>query len=483
MTDPAPAASPTTASPGPPPRWRTPALLALVTVVLRVPALLASRHLTFDDGVFGASAVAMREGGVPFRDVFSSQGPLFLPLVFVADLVGLRTLNAPRLLGMVAAVGLVLATWAMARRFGLRTGAVVAALLVTTSGSILFVTGPLAADAPALAFGTLGVAAALRYRDQPSLRGAVLVGVLTGAALMVKALVLPLVVPIGLVLLLARRPRWFVAAVGAAVLVGLVPSALLGFADVWDQSVTYHLEVAGERTPLANLGKVASTFASRDALVLAVALVALGTFLVALARRERTRPSLLRADGAPTDGAVLLSWVLAVLVVLALVHPLWRPHVAHLVVPVALLAALCRPSLRSVVLAVLVASPWWLSASLPILWPEPYLEAEQEAVDRLQELPPGALAISDDPGLVFRAGRATPPDWVDGSILLVESERVTEDTIVAEAERDEVCAVVVWSSRWGDFEDLPTRLEAAGYEVTAQPEPDKLVFEKADCQP
>jgi 4-amino-4-deoxy-L-arabinose transferase-like glycosyltransferase len=486
MTDPAPAAPaapPAAPSATTAPRWRTPVLLAAFTVAIRIPALLATRHLTFDDGVFGASAVAMRDGGVPFRDVFSSQGPLFLPLVFVADLLGLRTLDAPRLLGVAAGVALVLATWAMARRLGRRTGAVIAALLVATSGSILFVTGPLAADGPALAFAALAVACALRYQDSPSLRGALLVGALTGAALMVKALVIPVVVPVGLVLLLARRPKWFVAAVGAAVAMAVVPSVLLGFSDVWDQSIAYHLEVAGDRTPLANLGKVASTFATRDALVLAVAVVGLGTLLVAVSRTARSWPALRRGDGGLTGGAVLGSWLLAVLVVLALEHPLWRPHVAHLVVPIAVLAVLCRPSLRAVVLAALVASPWWLSASLPILWPEPYLESEAQAVEQLQDLPPGALAISDDPGLVYRSGRSTPPDWVDGSILLVETERITEDSIVAEAEQPDVCAVVVWSGRWGDFEDLPARLLDAGYERTAHPEPDKTVYVKPDCTP
>ena len=64
------------------------AVLGALTVALRLPAFVAERHLTFDDGVYGASAVAMRAGGQPFRDVFSSQGPLFLPLVWVADLLG-----------------------------------------------------------------------------------------------------------------------------------------------------------------------------------------------------------------------------------------------------------------------------------------------------------------------------------------------------------------------------------------------------------
>ncbi|MBA3303764.1 MAG: hypothetical protein H0U26_07835, partial [Acidimicrobiia bacterium] len=91
------------------------ALLALGTAILRIPALLASAHLTVDDGVFGASAVVMRAGALPFRDVFSSQGPLFLPLVWSSDLVGLRTLNSPRVLALVSGIALVLAVYAGGR--------------------------------------------------------------------------------------------------------------------------------------------------------------------------------------------------------------------------------------------------------------------------------------------------------------------------------------------------------------------------------
>ena len=57
----------------------------------------------------------MRNGELPFRDIFSSQGPVFLPLVWVADLVGFRTLDAPRLLGVAAGVLLTIAVYSCAR--------------------------------------------------------------------------------------------------------------------------------------------------------------------------------------------------------------------------------------------------------------------------------------------------------------------------------------------------------------------------------
>src|SRR4051812_43054372 len=63
--------------------------VGVVAFIARLPAYLAHTYAHPDDATFGMSILAMRHGGVPFRDVFSSQGPLHLPLLFVGDLVGL----------------------------------------------------------------------------------------------------------------------------------------------------------------------------------------------------------------------------------------------------------------------------------------------------------------------------------------------------------------------------------------------------------
>ncbi|MGH8975771.1 MAG: hypothetical protein ACRD0C_21505, partial [Acidimicrobiia bacterium] len=212
-----------------------PVPMALVAgaLALRVPAFLASRHLSFDDGVYGASALAMRDGAAPFKDVFSSQGPLFLPLVWLADLVGLRTLDGPRLLAVAAGAVLVAAVWSAARGAGCgRVPAGVGAGLVATSGSVLWVTGPLTSDGPALALATTAVVLALAWRRAPALRTALLCGMAMGAALSVKSLLVAAAVPVGLVLW--RRPRHLVAAVGVAVAVALASALPWGLAAVWD---------------------------------------------------------------------------------------------------------------------------------------------------------------------------------------------------------------------------------------------------------
>ncbi|MBM3660607.1 MAG: hypothetical protein FJW95_14055, partial [Actinobacteria bacterium] len=142
-------------------------VLALAATVLRLPAILSSRHLSFDDGVYGVTAVAMRDGARPYRDVFSSQGPLHHPMLYVADLLGLRTSVAPRLLSLVAGVAITLCTYLAVRCVADRRAAVVAAALATSSGSILGVTTGISGDGPAIALAIGAVAVALAARTDP----------------------------------------------------------------------------------------------------------------------------------------------------------------------------------------------------------------------------------------------------------------------------------------------------------------------------
>ena len=484
------------------------AAVAVGAVAIRLPAYLATRHLSFDDGVYGASAVAMRHGGLPFRDVFSSQGPLFLPLVWLADLLGLRSSDAPRLLALASAVGLVAATWWAAR--GLRLSvpaATVAALLVATSGSVLWVTGPLTSDGPSLALATAAVAAALSYRRRPNLARALLIGGLMGATLSIKSLLVAAAVPVGLVLL--RDRRHLAAAVGVAAAISLAVALPWGLDNVWDQAFDYHLDAAGARTPVANLRKVASTLGDRDLPLATAAVAALAGW--ALARRRpgrRVPPEPGRPAGeARTEGPsgsptgtvgdplglrLIAAWLAATVLVLAAEHPLWRNHVAHLVPAVALLVAAAfdqlgaqlrppRPAVIAAVVLALFAVPYHLIHMSDVLWPAPPGRALTAARADLARLPPGAWAISDDPGVVWRAGRRTPDDLVDASILRIESGRLTAASVARAASDDRVCGVLVWSHRFANLTDLSGLLRNAGYSAGPGYGGVKTLWIRADC--
>ena len=449
-------------------------VLAVATVLLRVPAFVADRHLTFDDGVFGASAVAMRHGGQPFRDVFSSQGPLFLPLVWLGDLVGLRQLNSPRTLAVLAGVVLAGTIYLAGRELTDRAGALLAAGLTTACASVLWVTGPLAADGVAIALGSVTVLLVLRWRDELTVRRAVALGAAIGLTVSVKALAGTVILPVAIALLAARRLAPILAGAATSLAVHLVLWLPWGPGDVWDQSYDYHLDVAGDRTPLANLGKTLSTLGDRDLPVLVAALLALGWWIWS----RRRRPGRDLAD------VLVLAWLGAGLLVLAAEHPMWRPHVSQLVPPLALLAARHRPPWRILAVAAVAVVPYHVVHAWGVLHPQPYPRATAEVVDRLQALPDGALALSDDPGVVWRAGRRTTDDLVDTSVLRIDSGRMTSATVRDAAAGADVCAVAVRSQeRWGSFEDLPAALARLGYEPALEDDRGRVLYLREPCRP
>lgn len=451
--------------------------LTAVAAALRIPTFAASNHLTFDDGVFGASAVAMRDGGVPFRDVFSSQGPLFLPLVWMFDLVGFRTENAPRLLALASGIAVTLLLYVIGRRLHGHGVGLLAAALGTVSGSLLWTTGPLAADGPGLALALGAVAVALWYRDRPAVGKVLAFGVLAGAAFAVKSLfAVPPAMVVAWVLLERRAWRDLAVGVTASVVFVLAVSVPWGVADVWDQAVVYHLEAAGDRTPGANAEKVVSTLWDRDLLVFAFAVAGAGLAVAGRVRTpstgtpppQRVSSPQERANAYPWGGPAtpLAPWAVALLAVFLLEHPLWRPHLTHAVPVLALTAAYAfRHRLRWAVALLLVALVPHVVTTSDILWPDDYGAAEAQAVASLERLPEHAFAISDEPGFVWRAGLRTPADLVDASILRIESERITADSLTRAAHEPRVCAVLVWSQRFQRF-DLGARL--AGYRLAQE---------------
>jgi hypothetical protein len=99
------------------------------------------------------------------------------------------------------------------------------------------------------------------------------------------------------------------------------------------------------------------------------------------------------------------------------------------------------------------------------------------------------LAISDTPGLVWRAGRRVPDRFVDVSILRITSPtkslRLTGADITRAAARRDVCAVVRWSGdRFTHFPKLADQLHALGYrEVLSGAPGPKVLWVKRDCRP
>ena len=475
-------------------------IVGLAALLLRIPAFLASRSLVFDDGVFGSSVVAMRAGGVPFREVFSSQGPLFLPLAWLGDLVTLRTADSPRTIAVVSGIAIAMAVYLAGRELSTRPRALLAAGLVVVSGSVLWTTAPLAADGPASALAVIAVTLALVYRRSPSTARAIVIGVLAGAAFSVKSLlVLPALVTVGILVVSRRRRRDIVVVPIAAAVVALVVSVPWGISRVLEQSVLYHTDAVGERAPLQNVETVARTLFTRDLPLVVAGIVAIVAWLW-----HRSRPAPGAGDPDPERAAPgpggwierlgagrvpIVVWTLLVGGVLLTENPLWRSHVAHLVPPLALLIATARARWRTLAIATAVALPVWAVSLHPLLWPSGPDRAETAAARAIRSLPPGAMVISDTPGIVWRAGRRTPDRYVDTSILRITSPRrdvrITEDDVVRDAASPRVCGVVQWSDvRFGSFNGLGRRLRREGYvRQFVAPGSSHVLWLKARCRP
>ena len=160
---------------------------------------------------------------------------------------------------------------------------------------------------------------------------------------------------------------------------------------------------------------------------------------------------------------------------------------AHLVPAAALLVAVAfdrlgAPAVRRALVAVAVlAVPYHAVHLSEVLWPAPPGPALAAARADLRALPPGAQVISDDPGVVWRAGRRTPDDLVDTSMLRIESRRLTAPSLRSAAVVDPVCAVLVWSHRFGDLKTLPALLEDRGYRRSARYGGVKVLFTRPSC--
>jgi hypothetical protein len=416
---------------------------------------LSSRALSFDDGVFGATVVDMRRGLLPYRDVFASQGPLHLPLLYAGDVLGLHTTDAPRLTPLLAGVVTAIALWASARRLGAtRTAAFVAGLLVATTGTMLWTTGQITGDGPAAALTALAVWSALAYRDDPRWWRAALTGALFGGALATKPIVVAVLVPLVVWLLARRRCAHVAAAALATVGVWLAAALPWGLGRVWRQSVQYHVGAGPSYSHIRQLAKLTTTLATRDPVL--VAAVVLG--LIAAAR--------VRPPQARSDERLLGIWLALVAIVLVFEKAMFANHIAAIILPLGLLAAVRPPPWRWLVIALVVLGPWELANQRDILWPSHLTGVDAQVVAQLRRLPHGAAAIADDPGLVWRAGLTTPAQMNDTTDMRIFQRELTTQVVTHAAASTHTCAIVITPVGFGtQLSGLRAAITAVGYHL------------------
>jgi len=452
-------------------RRALPATLGVVVAIgFRVPTWLSQVQLSYDDGVYGASVDLMASGMMPFRDFFSSQGPVFLPMLRGFDLLGLGELTAPRV-AMMASGGLIaLATFWIVRRTADALTAAAISLVVGSSGLLLLAAGRLHSEGPAIALGLAAVAVAGAHVSSPTWR-ALAAGMLIALALATKSLhLVPAAVAVFLILWRAGRGRSVLIGGVSAAVTGLVVSIPFGLDDVWDQYVLFHLDKSRAIDITDNVSGIHGLLWKHDLPIMVLVAIALLTLVVA-PRRGST------SDSLPTW--IVWVWMGLGVGLLVFTQPIlggFERFAAILIPPAALLASRAPVDRTILVVLALIAVPYqWVALSgTEVRHPD---AVDLEVTAELVTIPSESYVVIDEPGLTWFSDRLSHPATVDSSFGRIGAGRMTPEILEMAIADERTCAVVSWSGR---FRSIGLDEAPAGFEKLWEQE-DRFVAIKPDC--
>ena len=416
----------------------------LGAIALRAP-LLAGGQIDYDEGVYWQSLRSLAAGHPLFASVFSSQPPAFLLLLMPPYRLMGDTIVAARVAVLVVAL---LGIAAAGRAAWLLAGpgaGVLAAALMAADPLLFRQSVTLQSDGPAVALGLVAIAMAAQARAS-SERRAVLLAAGAGAVLAIAILTKLLAVaafPAVLVLLVGRpvNPRMVPRLFGAATLGwGVAMAALLlpfisVWSDLWAETVSFHLHARS--APLGGLD--AQTYLRE----LPIALLGVVGFLIALRR-------------APMLAATVAVWAITAALGLIVQHPVWPHHAVALVAPLTVasgaitLPLTARPigsAVTAAGAAAVVLAGSITSAAYVRALQEPAAAVEPTIAALRASTRPADLVISDDQFATALAGRSTPPELVDTSLVRVTAGHLTVDEVIAVAQRWHVRAVLLRTER------------------------------------
>jgi hypothetical protein len=414
-----------------------------------------------DEGIRGIQLLLMSAGYRPMQEIYSSQGPLLLDMLYPLYRLFGETLGAARLaIGVYSLFGIV-GVYVAARAVGGPVGGTVAALLLTLSPNYLRNSRQALAEVPALAPAILAVAAAFEYQRSGRRGWLVISGVLLGAALLIKPIVVAAVVPIALAALLgpriSMRPLILVGLVSLVVVAAIVLTT--GFSTVVDQMIDYRIksrQVSGWSWS-ENLKVIRGTLIARDQYGL-FALSGAGVVLALLMRPRFAIPH--------------LGWILATAALLAFYAPLFPKHVVIAIPPLVVAAGagigLTWQALREHRVMGLIGSFVLVAPVLLYAWSLPAIATvnigfmnldqsfEGQRFARTADIAAtiaalterGDFVVTDEPEQAFHAQRLVPPTLADPSSSRVRARELTGEAVVTAAEEYDVKLVALASDRF-----------------------------------
>lgn len=442
-------------------------IVALLTILafalsLRVFDLEGARSSfpdLFDEGIRAEQLLLMRHGFRPFRDIYASQGPLLLDLLYPPYMLLGGTLGAARLtVGLLSVVGVAGIYWTARVMAGPLAG-LLAAVLLVVSPVYLEASRLALAEVPSIVPVIVALGAAVSYQRSGARAWLIASAVLLAVGVLVKPMVIGAVLPVTAAVLLRKGIRmsdvlWYV---GTSVGTAAAVIAFLGPADVYEQIVVYRLGSRANDTwdMIKNWDEVVREPARAfPAFVTLGALGALASLL--LGRR-----------GIPV--ALFVGSMYLVLFAYTSLHP---KHQVYLVPPLALAGGVGVASLLSVrgsslprlvagagaaVLGILAAgtlvqAPDALARGTTLVDedvdPDLHVYDREVAATLRALISPEQFVLSDHPYLPYLAGRMVPPEMVDPSKGRFRAGVLTSEMVVQSATRRDVTTVLFWADRF-----------------------------------
>ncbi len=367
---------------------------------------------------------ALRHGQELGSQVFASQPPGFYMMLSAEVLPAGRSVTFARAEMLVFAVIGVVAAYGLARSVSGAAGGIAAAAVLASAPAYATESVRVAADIPSVALALAALALAARARRQ-SLALAAVSGAVFAAALSVKLLVLPGVVPLALIL---RRPRPLAAAALGAF--PIAAAITLPFASslgaIWHDAVSFHR--SARSLGGGNAHRVIDFFNPKTPFTW---LVAAGAVTAAATRTRATH----------------WAFVVAAIVFLLFQRPLLDHHFVLLAAAGAVAAGsslqVDRP-LVAAALALMVAGGWVQQWRQRVTNDVPEPAAVITAAENLRaRTAPAELVGADLPIVAFRADRRLPGELVDTSAVRFASGSLTDADVLATLRHAHVRTVVV----------------------------------------
>lgn len=441
-------------------------IIGAIAFIVRVPVLFKNYPLGFDDGLYSMSARHVADGAIPFRQVFSSQGAYFLPIISLpshfTDLY-----YAPRIIPILAGIVAAILVFQISKNYIPQSWSLFAAIIVATSGSLIRTTGPVTSDGLLICVSLFVVLFAVWVRDRPSVFNIVLLGLSIGVGLGVKNLFMApaLLYTIAMTWRICLKKKIIIASIAS--LVFIIPIVIYGVSDVYVETILYHLEKNTKRDISGNLDKILHTFRLFDVPLILLMIVSLSIAVYVLSKSIFTQSfsqltkaalSFINPNSSPVSVFIVYYFV-PVWILVCIQSPMFRNHIASLVAP-------------SVIVCCAVIYSWqnkylhsnyrqvFVSLGLVIMFASSIISlvhlygdgqfvqsgSEKGIIAVLRRFPAKTQIITNDSGLAYASGLDVPQGIEESSIYrFMSADRrisITPGVLRNMLDEQRICAVV-----------------------------------------